>query len=258
MFGRLLEKPFLTVETGEAYQPIRLTFRISDKERLLEALDGLKCLEKNSNDHWSWFWQAEVDEIPFESVDDFQRPLNNPLRLGSLSIREQQLYLNLPSFKRACLAVPFFHRAIDPVIAKVYRADFMNKVYGMDERLPRGVTELFKEEELQTILDQRIDEYQKIQERCEHADTIDEALKILAEYVDRETHKKLPFVERYEFDIKGRSDPDLLFLSFYIFLRSRELVAIRRWFGKADYTLSEVVDETIEQVFGGIGVDLID
>lgn len=252
------DKPFLTVETGEAYQPIRLTYHISDKERLIEKLDSLKCLKKNEGGNWGWFWKEEANDIAFESENDFQRSANNPLRLGSFSIRDNQLYLNLASFKRACLAVPFFHQMIDPAIAKVHHADFMNKVYGMDERLPHGFTDILKEEELQALLSQRIEEYQQVQERCEHANTIDEALNILTEHTHHEAQKKLPFIERYEFKIEGNKDPEPLFLSFYIFLRSRELVAIRRWFGEINYTLSDAIDEAIEQVFGNVGVDIIE
>jgi hypothetical protein len=257
MFERL-QKPFLTVETGEAYQPIRLTYTVTDKDKLTEILDSLKCLEKNSSGNWQWFWRAESEDIHFESVDSYQRNPNNPLRLGTLTIRDNKLLFNLPSFKRACLAVPFFHRAIDPALAKVEHADFLNKVYGLDERLPHGFAELFKEEELKAILTQRLEEYEKVQEECGQAKSIEDAIAILTNYTDRESHKKLPFAERYEFELKANQDPDLIFLGFYIFLRGRELVAIRRWFGETGYTLADAADETLEQVFGGVGIDLID
>lgn len=48
MFERL-QKPFLTVETGEGYQPIRLTYEVSDKEKVIEALNKLECLEKKNS-----------------------------------------------------------------------------------------------------------------------------------------------------------------------------------------------------------------
>ncbi len=257
MFERI-EKPFLTVETGEAYQPIRLTYAVTERAKLIERLDSFKCLEKSASENWQWFWRAESDEIHFESVDSYQRNPNNALRLGSFILRENHLCLNLASFKRACLAVPFFHRALDPCIAKVHHADFLNKVYGLDERLPHGFAELFKEEELKTILSQRLEEYEKIQDECGRAKTIEAAIGILTEYTDRESHKKLPFAERYEFDLKENADPDLIFLGFYIFLRGRELVAIRRWFGETGYTLANAAEETIEQVFGNVGIDLIE
>ena len=257
MFERL-QKPFLTVETGEAYQPIRLTYTIFNKDKLWRLLDALKCLEKKSTESWQWFWRAESDDIHFESVDFYQRHSTNALRLGSLMIREDKLCLNLPSFKRACLAIPFFHRSINPAVAQVHHADFLNKVYSLDERLPHGFAELFKDEELKTVISQRLEEYEKVQEACSHAKTIEEAMAILTEYTDRESHKKLPFAERYEFEFNENEDPDLIFLGFYIFLRGRELVAIRRWFGESGYTLADVAEETIEQVFGGVGIDLIE
>lgn len=252
------EKPFLTVETGEAYQPIRLTYNILNKEKLFQRLDDIKCLEKNSGGNWQWFWKEEADEIHFESVDNFERNMTHPMRLGSFSFRHEQLYLNLASFKRACLAVPLFHRLIDPAFAKIHYADFLNKVYATDERLPHGFTDLFKEDELQAMLTQRLEDYHRMQERCENAPTIEEAMAALTEYTERESHKKLPFAERYEFELKEGEDPDMIFLGFYIFLRGRELVAIRRWFGEAGYTLSDAMDETIAKVFGDVGIDIVE
>ncbi len=82
---------------------------------------------------------------------------------------------------------------------------------------------------------------------------------MLAEYTNKESKKRLPYAERYDFDISVQDeDPDIIFLSFYIYLRSRELVAIRRWFGQTGYTLSDAADETVQQVFGDMGIDLIE
>lgn len=180
------------------------------------------------------------------------------MRLGTLTLRDNKLYLNLPSFKRACLAVPFFYKYINPTIAKVTHADFINKVFGLDERLPHGFAELFKEDELEKIVQQRINDYEKVQERCEVANSAEEAFTILAEYTQAETSKRLPYAERYTFHSSHTEDPDVLFLGFYIFLRGRELVAIRRWFGETGYTLSDAADETIQQVFGNMDIDIIE
>lgn len=260
MFERL-QKPFLTVETGEAYQPIRLTYDLnaSNKNALIEALSQLQCLEKNPTaNSWNWFWKAECDDLHFESLDSFQRNPEHALRLGTLSIRENVLYINLPSFKRACLAVPFFHRMVDPRIALVWKADFINKVFGLDERLPHGFTELFKEDVLEKIVAQRVEDYEKVQERVEHAESAEEALKVLTEYTTIEAQKRLPYAERYAFDYNEGHDPDVLFLGFYIFLRGRELVAIKRWFGETGYTLADAAEETIQQVFGEMNIDILD
>lgn len=260
MFERL-QKPFLTVETGEAYQPIRLTYNLSQhtKNELTETLDHLKCLERKVNaSSWNWFWKAECDDLHFESLESFQKNPDHPLRLGTLTIRDNVLYINLPSFKRACLAVPFFHRMVDPKLALVNKADFINKVFGLDERLPHGFTELFKEDVLEKIVAQRVEDYEKVQERVENAETAEEALQVLTEYTTIEAQKRLPYAERYVFEHDAGHDPDVLFLGFYIFLRGRELVAIKRWFGETGYTLADAAEETIQQVFGEMNIDLLD
>jgi hypothetical protein len=259
MFERL-QKPFLTVETGEAYQPIRLTYELHHKDQLVAALNKLKCLEQKHAHSWNWFWQDECEHLHFESLDSYKKG-HSPLRLGTLTIRGNTLYINLPSFKRACLAVPFFYRLIDASISKVKKADFINKVFGLSERLPHGFAELFKEEELEHIVAQRVHDYEVIQDKCEHAKTAEEAFAILNEYTQTESKKRLPFAERYAFQDSPttESDPDVIFLGFYIFLRGRELVAIRRWFGETGYTLADAAEEAVEQVFGGMDdIDIIE
>lgn len=259
MFERL-QRPFLTVETGEAYQPIRLSYNLYQKDKLIDLLNSLKCCEKSaSGSTWSWFWRDECSDLHFESLDSYQKNSQRPARLGTFTLHKDKLFLNLPSFKRACLAVPFFHRTINPAIANINHADFINKVFGLDERLPHGFTELFKEDDLEKLLKQRVLDYERVQARCEEAASAEEAAAILSEYTETETHKRLPYAERYEFQhTKENIDPDVVFVSFYIFLRGRELVAIRRWFGNNNYSLSDAADETVEQVFGGMDIDILE
>lgn len=258
MFERL-QKPFLTVETGEAYQPLRLSYVIFKKEALVNLFNQLKCLTKNpAPDSWSWYWKEESNDLHFESIDSFQRNPEHAVRLGTFLIKGDKLYVNLPSFKRACISVPFFHQLIDPAIASIHCVDFVNKVFAIDERLPHGLTELFKEEELERILQQRVSDYQQIQEKCEHAATAEEAFGILKEYTAVEAKKRLPYAERYIFDLKNPAGAEIVFLSFYIFLRGRELVAIKRWFGEAGYSLADAADDTVEQVFGGMDIDILE
>lgn len=257
MFDRL-QKPFLTVETGEAYQPIRLTYELFDPKGLESIVENLKCIQKNSSPHsWDWFWTGECQDLHFESLDAFKKNAQYPTRLGALVLKDNKLYLNLPSFKRACLAVPFFHKVIDPKVARVHHGDFINKVFAIDERLPHGFTELFKDDELDKVLSQRLEDYHKAKEECEHAGNAEEALIVLAEYARKEAQKKLPYAERYIFRLDTES-AEAIFLGFYIFLRSREIVAIKRWFGETGYSVADVVEETVEQVFGGMDIDVIE
>lgn len=258
MFDRL-QKPFLTVETGEAYQPVRLTYNVVSQEALVKALGKLKCITKNTAaNSWSWYWKDECDDLHFETIETYRKNPEHPLRLATFTLRGDKLHVNLPSFKRACLAVPFFYKIFGKDAINVSHSDFINKVFGIDERLPHGFAELFKEDELDQILHQRVEDYHKVKEKCEHASTAEEAFKILSEYTAEEAKKRLPYAERYTFEIVEGQDPDVVFLAFYIYLRGRELVAIKRWFGQAGYTLADAADETMQQVFGDVGVDIIE
>ncbi|HVE43724.1 MAG TPA: hypothetical protein VNC84_01105 [Gammaproteobacteria bacterium] len=253
------QKPFLTVKTGEAYQPIRLTYTISDKAAFEAILDNLACMQKRSHPNtWDWLWASECEELHFESLETFKKNTDIPFSLGTLMLSDHTLHVSLPSFKRACLAVSFFHESLDPGICRISRADFINKVFGLNERLPHGFTELFKDEELEEIVTQRIRDYETVLEKCEHATSANEAFSLLSEYASAETYKRLPYAERYLFDKEEMADPETAFLGFYVFLRSRELVAIRRWFGDTFYTLADVAEETADKAFGDMDIDIIE
>ena len=140
----------------------------------------------------------------------------------------------------------------------IHCADFVNKVFALDERLPHGFTELFKEDEIDRILNQRVEDYHLVKEKCEQASSAEDALTILSEYSMAEAKKRLPYAERYVFDLTDQDDLEVVFLAFYIFLRGRELVAIKRWFGETGYSLADAADQTVEQVFGGLGIDIIE
>lgn len=258
MFDRL-QKPFLTVETGEAYQPIRLTYQLHQPEKLAQTLESLQCIQKNPTPNsWSWYWKAECEDLHFESVNSYQKNPTNPLRLATITLRDGKIFINLTSFKRACLAVPFFHKVLDQKILSIHVADFINKVFSLDERLPHGFAELFKEAELERILRQRVEDYDVVREKIELAPTAEEALGLLSEYTSVEAKKRLPYAERYSFEIRAEDDPDVIFLAFYIYLRGRELVAIKRWFGQVGFATSESTEDTLAQVFGEMGIDIID
>lgn len=257
LFDRL-KQPFLTVETGEAYQPIRVAYDLLQADQLNAFLNSLSCFEPKKGSGWNIFWRDECENTHFESLDSYKKNSQNPLRLGTIIIKDNTLYLNLPSFKRACLLVPLLAKLMPSSMLKVKKADFINKVFGLSERLPHGFSELFDEDELEHIVHQRIHDYEAVQARCEHASTADEAFKILSEYTHTESHKRLPYAERYAFQDAQSDDPDVAYLGFYIFLRGRELVAIRRWFGETGYTLADAAEETIEKVFGGMHIDIIE
>jgi hypothetical protein len=156
------------------------------------------------------------------------------------------------------LAVPFFNGLIDRDTALLIRADFLNKVFALDERLPHGFVELFKDHELDQIISKRMADYHAVQEQCEQAATPEEAEAMLKAYNEAEGRKRLPYAERYIFDFDTEPDSEVIFLSFYIFLRAREMVAIKRWMGDVNYSLVDAAEDTVERVFGGMGIDLLD
>ena len=239
-------EPFLTVETGEAYQPIRLTYALHDHSSLLQKLNTLKCIQKSlSRDAWAWYWRNECSHAPFQAMVEFFCNLQkNEIRLATLNIQDNKLYVYLPSFKRACLALAFFHFMIDPEIATLQHSDFINKIYNIHEPLPRGFADLFNEQELNQHSIDRVTEYLKVMKMCAHTQEPEDAMHI---FLENEAKWNIPYAERYVFH-PDENDFERLFLTFYTFLRTRELVALKHWIGETDYNFSDVTKETAENI----------
>src|SRR5262249_17424989 len=141
-------------------------YDILQPEKLADVIKNIKCIEIKDPKHknsWNIFWRGECDDVHFESIDSYKKNPQTPLRLGTFILRDSTFYLNLPSFKRACLLIPILHKLIDPSIIKIQKADFINKVFGLNERLPHGFAELFDEDELERIVHQRIHDYEEVQ-----------------------------------------------------------------------------------------------
>lgn len=258
MFERL-QKPFLTVETGEAYQAIRLVFQIQDESAVVDKLNHLKSVSPVSKNQFNWFWRDETESLPFSSLESLRILNTKHIRLASLTLKEGKLFIQLHSFKRACIALSFFREQLKEMAAP-HHADFINKIFGLDERLPHGFAEFLQDEELEHLVQERLSEFEKINEACENAASAEEALAILKNYSEKESQKRLPYTERYVFETNNSHTNDkdannIIDLGFYIFLRSRELVAIRRWLGEEDAHLSKVFEDTFLHAFGELEID---
>lgn len=243
-----LQRPFLTVETGEAYQAIRLVFDIRDEAALLSKLTTLNCISPISSKQFNWYWRDEVEALPFSSLDSLRILSTKQIRLASLSLKEGRLYIQFQSFKRACIGLTFFREQFKNS-AIPHHADFVNKIFSLDERLPHGFTELFQDAELEDLVQERLAEFEKVNQACEEAASAEEALAILKAYSEKESQKRLPYTERYLFET-GTDVHNVMDLSFFIFLRSRELVAIKRFLGEDDAHLSKVFENTFLDAFG--------
>ncbi|MDR3476424.1 MAG: hypothetical protein P4M14_00150 [Gammaproteobacteria bacterium] len=241
-------KRFLTNETGEIYQLVRLTYPITHLKKLMQALGQLACIREEIKGRlWAWYWDHECADMRFQSNDGFEKTTMHPIRLATLSIKENQLYIHLSSFKRACMAVPFFHQILNQTIS---HADFINKIFAPEETLPIHLNKIFKNEELNQSACKRTDLYAQIEKQYEGNLTTQEALDIMNDVVRNENKWEMPYVERYIFQWLPEENPQVIFMAFYLFMRSRELVAMKSAAGQPLYRLSDVVNETLEQAFG--------
>ncbi len=249
MQGKIKDS-ILQVETGDVYQPVRLTYFIHDPQKLISTLDQLKCLEQDSSHTvWTWYWKNECADLRFDSANISQET-NHTIRLGTLNIKGNQLFIHLPSFKRACLAASFFHRILNQNICVIQHADFINKLFTKNESLPRKLNNLFNDVDLSTASNARVAIYKQVENQCQSMLSTEEALNMITDVLNNEKKWELPHVERYSFEFSTEENPQVIFMAFYLFMRSRELVLLNRAAGKFSYQLADAANETIEHTFG--------
>jgi tetratricopeptide (TPR) repeat protein len=244
---------FRTVETKEAYQPARLIFKIINLKKVVETLNLLKCCISTSATSWDLYWRDEVDKIDFKNLDSYQRGPSPPL-LAKVNLDGKHIYINVLSTRRLALLAPFFYKLFRSQEALITIAYFYTILMGCRESLPNLWSQISLKEA------DEVRDYQRIAElvlkmRRDNAASAEESRELLENYCERGVSKDLLPIESYQFDLSFcSSNPNqdelerihVKFLSFYVYLRGRELTSIRRWFGEVNYTLKDAAAETVK------------
>lgn len=109
-----------SVVTGELFHPVRLYYRLFNKNKVKEIFKKTKCMKfDDTYDRWAWLYQNEAKNIKLPKKYS-ELPSNiHPLVIGSFFSRtDDEMFLDVRSIERAEQAAVFFDELIERSIAE--------------------------------------------------------------------------------------------------------------------------------------------
>ena len=122
---------WLTLVTGEPYQPARLYYQLVGKvDDLRDRFSQLDCIVPgNRKGQWLWQFEAEAKRLRFERLYRQLKLEERPVTLGQFEISAEQVTLTVLSFDRLLQAVPFWDRHISREIMQARKMHLVNHFF---------------------------------------------------------------------------------------------------------------------------------
>lgn len=125
----------LATVTGEPCQPVRIYYRVSDKNAVNKKFGALKCMQADMvRRRWVWLFDGEARDLEFEKKYRDIPKKRRPIVIGSFYFRPPtEMYLDLRSIERAIHAVPFFDRHLGRRLAEATEFAVVNRLLSAAE-----------------------------------------------------------------------------------------------------------------------------
>lgn len=109
--------------TGELFHPVRLHYKVIDKQGLQDVFNTIKCIESDTgNKRFVWLYTQEAKKLIFPvSYNDLPKHLH-PIVIGSFfqsNEKDNEMFLDVRSPERAEHAVKFFDKHIERKYAEL-------------------------------------------------------------------------------------------------------------------------------------------
>jgi len=235
------DQPILATITGEYFQPVRLHYRVFDHENLVQAIERLRCVARDpTQQRWVWLYDYEAKNLQFKhSYAQIPKELH-PLVLGSFFLRAKDtLLLDLRSFERASLAIPFFDTYLPRAIVKVTEAEVVNKLFSAVESPKLTPDSIFDRQVSSPTVAEG--EMQRVATVIAQAADFQEKLAVALEQVEAKVQQPLPEVER--FPIHYYEDG---IIGFTAALTIRHVIAMRHWLGDSKFSMLDAIRSVVK------------
>lgn len=227
--------PIAFTTTGEAFQPVRIHYEVSDPETLQKRFSEMECMDYDPNEkRWVWGYTGEAEKLEFE-----QRPITeNPIVLGEFIASDGGEYvLNLRSPERAVKAIQFFDEYVPRSAAQATHVSASYKLFSLAEAtaLP-SLHQFFEKGELNVKDPEKIT--RKLIELKASTDDEAEQKRVVDQYIEELANEKIPEIEK--FSIHYYED-GIEALQFSLSIHKR--VALEHWKGNTGYTPMNAVQD---------------
>lgn len=250
-----MKDQYQIVETGEPYQPVRLSFTVCDKHALTSVLDQIDCFIAESTPQ-TWKWQRIKEAQHLQLLGEMHLESNTlpAINLGLINMADEyQFYIHLPSFERAYLALPYLYRWLNLAITTLNYADLANHFTNVKTPILENYDSLFQKHDLSKQLKQgQVRNASKMDLlKSASEESMFQQLNQQADVIYQQPFLK---VERYLLDLDGRNKQidQAKMLLFTNALMLREAIARKHWFGEKNYGWRQAISEfgMLSQVSG--------
>jgi hypothetical protein len=229
--------------TGEVFQPVRLYYKVLNRNKIEKDFNRLRCIEFDaSKNRWVWLYDGEAKSIDFQNKFSSLPEEIHPIIIGSFVWKsDDSLVLDLRSFERAIEAIKFFDREILRSTAMVTHCSIVNKIFELNESAPSNFDGFFENNNdmVEIKPEETID---RMKEACLSTDNNPNFQAITA-FLDDEMERffeieKFP-IHFYEEGIKS------LKASFIL----RRTIAMQRWHGNVNYSYKNALNKIFNAVW---------
>jgi hypothetical protein len=236
------EKTLLATMTGEPFQPVRLHYTVFDRKALLRAFKKLRCVDRDPTRlRWVWLYDFEARNLPFEQSYAQIPRQHHPIVIGSFIPRsEDKMVLDLRSWERAVLAIPFFDKHIPRSAAKVTEAEVVNRLFSSEEA---QITpdQLFDRQETPAADPEAV--LREIAEQVAVVQDPQEKLALATESLEARAKRPLPEIERFPIHFYEEG-----IQTFETTLKMRRIIAYQHWLGNTSYSMHNIIQEMLQRM----------
>ncbi len=128
-------RTLLSTTTGEYFHPVRLYYKIFNKNEFIKCLSKLNCMDfDKKNQRVVWLYHGKAKSLAFKKkYSKIAKKFDHPIVIGSFFLRDDhEAYLELRSFDRACKAIPFFAKYIPRTVSEVSEIAVMNTIFDLE------------------------------------------------------------------------------------------------------------------------------
>ena len=213
--------------TGDIFQPIRLYYRIHNMEMMSRIFRAMSCMNfDHDNNRWIWLYDGEAKSLKFKTPYSSIPKERRPIILGSFySDGNNEMRLDIGSIERATTAVVFFDKRISRAVAEIAYFAIYNKLLPQTELPGSNFDKLFAGVKTEEIEAKQAAEIERVATMVKSGRLLD---------MLQERHFEL--VE--SFPVNFYSDG---IGSFEGWLQMRQAVALKRWQGNKDFTITDLL-----------------
>ena len=225
--------------TGEIFQPIRLHYRVLNRNKIEKVFNRLRCIEFDaSRKRWVWLYNEEAKSIDFDNKSSFIPEEIQPIIIGSFIWKgADALVLDVRSYERALEAIKFFDKKISRSTAMVTHCSVVNKIFEMSESAISNFDVFFENNE--SMVEIKPEETMERMKRACLSSNHQPDFQAITSFLDKEMERffeveKFP-AHFYEDGIKS------LQASFIL----RRIIAMERWRGNVSYSYKNALQKLL-------------